>query len=146
MPFVSVTRLRIRSARFLPFFFVNFLRARRQVARSPGFMQGSLLVDRHLTFWTMTAWADEPSMRDYMMSGAHRAVMPRLVDWCDEASVAHWEELKDALPSWRDAETRMRESGRSSRVRHPSSDHSSKNFSPVQVVAVRRIRPAKADH
>ena len=57
-------------------------------------------------------------MRDFMRSGAHRAVMPRLIDWCDEASLIDWEH--DTLPEWIEAEARLRSAGRLSRVLHPS--------------------------
>ena len=57
-------------------------------------------------------------MRNFMRSGAHGAVMPKLLNWCDEASVVDWESL--ALPEWDQAEAQMRGAGRTSRVRHPS--------------------------
>ena len=90
MPFISLTRLRIRSIRFLPFFFIHTTRSMRQVRRAPGFLAGALLPDKHLTFWTMTAWDSEESMRQFMISGAHKAAMTHLIHWCDEASVTHW--------------------------------------------------------
>jgi hypothetical protein len=45
-------------------------------------------------------------------------VMPKLLDWCDEASLVDWKQ--GSLPDWSEAEARMRNSGRTSRVRHPS--------------------------
>jgi heme-degrading monooxygenase HmoA len=123
MPFISITRLRIRSIRFLPAFALDFLRTRNQVKRAPGFQSGSLLADRRWTFWTMTAWNSQQSMRNYMTTGPHRTAMPHLLDWCDEASVVHWDQPEDALPSWNDADKRMRETGRPSKVRHPSAQH-----------------------
>jgi hypothetical protein len=88
-----------------------------------------LLPDKDWTFWTMTAWDSEESMRKFMTSGAHKAAMPRLIGWCDEASVAHWCEpnvshsAETVLPSWREADKRMRETGRASKVKHPSANH-----------------------
>jgi hypothetical protein len=29
-------------------------------------------------------------MRAFMLSGAHQRAMPKLFNWCDEASVVHW--------------------------------------------------------
>ena len=85
MPFVSITRLRLRSVRFLPGFARHTLGSIRQVKRAPGFLGGALLPDRAWTFWTMTAWDRRDSMRAIMVGGAHRTAMTRLLDWCDEA-------------------------------------------------------------
>lgn len=123
MIFVSLTRLRVRSIRFMPLFAYYAVRSNQQVKKAPGFLRGSLLPDRSWTFWTMTAWDDRESMRRYMTTGAHKTAMPHLMHWCDEASVAHWEQADEALPSWKEADRRMRESGRVSKVNHPSSAH-----------------------
>jgi hypothetical protein len=123
MPFISVTRLRLRSLRFLPGFAVYTSRSLQQVKRATGFHGGAVLADRSWTFWTMTAWESEEDMRRYMISGSHKAAMPRLMHWCDEASVVHWSQPETALPSWNAADERMRREGRPSKVRHPSHSH-----------------------
>ena len=123
MSFISITRLRVRTIRFLPPFVLYTLRSLRQVKASAGFQGGRLLADRSWTFWTMTAWDEQESMRGYMVSGSHLSAMPRLLDWCDEASVVHWVQSEDELPSWTEADRRMRGEGRASKVRHPSTDH-----------------------
>lgn len=128
MPFVSLTRLRLRSIRFFPVFAVHALRTRAQAAAAPGFIRGVLLMDRGTTFWTMTAWESEAHMRAYMLAGAHKAAMPRLMHWCDEASVAHWEQDQAELPTWAEADRRMRATGRISKVRHPSPNHADMSF------------------
>ncbi|MBX9934186.1 MAG: hypothetical protein K2Y56_22140 [Methylobacterium sp.] len=55
MAFVSVTRLRIRSWRFMPGFVADTLRSLSQTRDAAGFLHGSLLADRKRTFWTLTA-------------------------------------------------------------------------------------------
>lgn len=132
--FVSVTRLRLRSIRFLPRFAVDFVRTRRQVSTAPGFLSGSLLADRSWTFWTMTAWQSQDAMRHYMTTGDHRTAMPHLLHWCDEASVVHWEQQDDALPSWLEADRRMRDEGRASKVRNPSPRHANLAFRPPRTL------------
>jgi hypothetical protein len=59
-------------------------------------------------------------MNAFRTSGAHRAAMPKLLDWCDEASVVHWNQEAAALPTWLDAHGRMVEKGKPSKVKHPS--------------------------
>lgn len=63
------------------------------------------------------------AMRAYISSGAHRRVMPKLKDWCDEAYVAHWEQESTALPDWTEAHRQMKENGRRSKVNNPSPAH-----------------------
>jgi hypothetical protein len=139
--FVSLTRLRIRSFRFVPIFVLHTMRSLRQVKAASGFQTGALLADRRWTFWTMTAWDTPESMRQFMLSGSHKAAMPHLLDWCDEASVAHWTQLDPALPSWTEADSRMRETGRPSKVRHPSPQHATLTYRPPRTTAGGKITP-----
>ncbi len=146
--FVSVTRLRIRSLRFLPGFAVHTLRSLGQVKSAPGFQGGSLLHDRHWTFWTLTLWDDRASMRRYMTAGPHGAAMPHLMHWCDEASVVHWEQPDATLPSWDEADRRMRAEGRASKVNLPSAGHATLSYAAPRASArnsrAGHIRPARA--
>jgi hypothetical protein len=140
MPFISVTRLRIRAWRFLPRFLWMTFKARRQAQTSGGFRGGSLLADRARTFWTLTAWDGEADMRAYMTAGDHRRAMPRLLDWCDEASVVHWSQEGEPLPSWAEAEARMRQDGRPSKVRFPSAAHAAMAFPAPRTTGAAPIR------
>ncbi len=128
MAFVSLTRLRIRSIRFLPLFGFHAMRSLRQVRGADGFLVGALLQDRSWAFWTMTVWDGEESMRAYMISGDHKRAMPHLLEWCDEASIAHWTQEGREVPSWEEADRRMREQGRISKVRHPSGAHANLSY------------------
>lgn len=120
MPFVSITRLWVRSWRFLPrFLFQAFLSA-RQARAAAGSIAVSTLRDANLAFWTRTVWQDEAAMRSFMLSGAHRHVMPRLLEWCDEAAIAHWAQDSWEVPSWRESHRRLQHEGRSSKVNNPS--------------------------
>jgi hypothetical protein len=79
MPFASIARLRVRSWRYLPLFVLQSVRAARQAKAAPGNLSVSLLRDAEFAFWTRTVWSDEGAMRGFMLSGAHRRVMPRLL-------------------------------------------------------------------
>lgn len=146
MAFISVTRLRIRSIRFLPAFAWHAVRSTRQARIAPGFCGGALLPDRNWTFWTMTAWDTGESMRRYMRNGQHQKAMPYLVNWCDEASVVHWTQDDATLPSWNDADRRMRSEGRASRVRRPSPDHAALAYATPRVFAGAPITPKPTRH
>ena len=126
--FASVTRLRVRSVRFLPSFLWHTFRSQRQSARSPGFFGGRLLIDSGLTFWTLTVWDSEESMRRFRGDGAHARVMPRLAEWCDEAAYTHWADPGNSIPTWNEAHERLVAGGRLSRVVHPSKSHSDRQF------------------
>jgi hypothetical protein len=123
MPVVSITRLRVRSWRYLPAFLFYALRAFRQAKNSEGNLDASLLRDSEMTFWTRTVWTTESAMRSFIMAGAHRKVMRRLLEWCDEAALAHWEQESDREPQWQVSHTRLQSERRRSKVNHPSPAH-----------------------
>jgi hypothetical protein len=123
MPLASITRLRVRSIRYLPEFLLRALASVRQARRSSGCLSADIRREAKFIFWTRTLWQDERSMRAFMTTGAHRAVMPKILDWCDEASVTHWQQDSGNPPDWPTAETKMRTEGRMSRVRNPSPAH-----------------------
>jgi len=120
---ISVTRLRLRSLRFLLPFIVYSFRSMRQVKRSPGNIAADAMRDQHGGFWTRSVWRDVESMRAFMTSGAHRQAMPKLLDWCDEAALVHWEQDTAALPEWDEAHRRLVTQGRRYKVRYPSPAH-----------------------
>ncbi len=123
MPFVSITRLRVRSWRHLPAFFIAAFRSASQARRAKGNLAFSVLREARNTFWTRSLWTDEAAMRAFMTAGAHRAAMPKVLDWCDEASVAHWTQDSAREPSWAEAHWRMQREGRPSKVNDPSEAH-----------------------
>jgi hypothetical protein len=77
-----------------------------QAKRAPGTLRVTGLGDSNLTFWTLTVWSNEQSMRAFMLSGPHKRAMPKLVKWCDEASVVHWHQETAEPPSWSEAHRR----------------------------------------
>jgi hypothetical protein len=128
MKFISVTRLRLRSIRYLPFFIWLSVFSLLQAKRASGNLKTRLVQDARLTFWTLTVWESEVAMRAFMMGGTHRQAMPKLVNWCDEASVVHWYQETAELPNLQEAHRRILAEGRTSRVAHPSTAQMSKQF------------------
>lgn len=130
MPFISVTRLRLRSIWHLPKFLWHAIPSAGQARKASGNLGVDVFNDAKLAFWTKSAWKDEASMRAYMLAGAHRKAMPTLMDICDEACTAHYEQDGASLPSWTEVHKRLQESGRASKVRHPSPDHEARRIAP----------------
>ena len=128
MPIISVTRLRLRSFGYLPqFLWANFL-VNKQVVKAGGFLRGTLLVDKQLTFWTATAWSDVPVMKVFRDSGAHKQTMPKLQNWCCEATSMHWDQENDQLPDWKQAYDRLVKDGRALYVKKPSEHQKDRRF------------------
>ena len=123
MPIISVTRLRVRSLRFLPGFIWYTWQSKRQLTGSPGFLAGSLSTAPALAFWTVSAWTDEAAMKQFRDTSWHKRAMPKLLDWCDEASVARFTQDTAALPDRNAILERMIAIGRTSKVRHPTAAH-----------------------
>jgi hypothetical protein len=132
MAFISVTRLRVRSLLYLPQFIWRTLQSVRQTERASGFLGGRLLREARNAFWTMTAWEDEAAMNAFRGSGAHRGAMPKLLNWCDEACVVHWDQETAELPTWIEAHRRMVNEGKRSKVNHPSSAHVTNHIAAPQ--------------
>ena len=139
MTFISVTRLRVRSWRYLPQFVWQSLKTGRQAERAAGFQGGKLLREAGNAFWTVTAWEDEAAMRAYRNAGAHRLVMPKLLEWCDEAAVAHWTQDSADVPDWQEAHRRMVAEGRPSKVKHPSPEQEARQIVAPRPGRIERI-------
>ena len=130
MPIVSITRLRVRSWRYLAPFLLYALRSSRQAKHSAGNLAVSLLRDSDRVFWTCTVWTTESVMKEFMLTGAHRQAMRKLLEWCDEASLVHWEQESDQEPGWDEAHRKLQTQGRRSKVNHPSPAHESFTIRP----------------
>jgi hypothetical protein len=133
MAVVSVTRLRVRRLRFLPFFLLYAMRSARQVRRARGNLGLSLLNDRDWTFWTRTVWTEHDAMKSFMISGPHGQAMRKLLEWCDEASLVHWAQETAQEPEWTEAHRRLQAEGRRSKVNHPSGAHERFEIRPPRV-------------
>jgi len=98
--------------------------------KTPGFIAGKELTDKGLTFWTLTIWEDEASMKAFRNSEPHRKAMQGLPHWCNEASYAHWMQEEQQLPDWDTVYKKMIEEGKITKVRKPSARQLEKNYTP----------------
>lgn len=139
MPFVSVTRLRLRSI----FFLIPFMRANeasvKALKASKGLFKGKELIDKHFTFWTITFWEDEASMKAFRVSPEHRAAMQNLAKWCNEASYHHWTQDDTEFPSWQTISEKLYAEGRLSKVRYPSKAQTENRFPPIKWTKIERV-------
>jgi hypothetical protein len=123
MPVVSVTRIRIRSWRFMVPFTIYSMRAVHQIRRSPGFLGGWVGRSRGGGMWTVTVWTDEAAMKNYRDHDAHKAAMPGMLDWGDEGSMARYEQAGTQAPTAAEARDALAARGRTSKVRYPTAEH-----------------------
>ncbi len=132
MPFVSVTRLRVKSI----FYLIPFMRANeasvKEINKSKGFLKGKELIDKKLTFWTITIWENEESMKEFRISTSHRIAMQHLPKWCDEASYHHWVQEETEFPTWDNISEKLFSEGRLSKVRNPSKAQVENQFPPIK--------------
>jgi hypothetical protein len=116
----SVTRLRLRSWRFLLPFVIHASRSHKQAQAAQGC---GVVVTRKtagLAFWTLSVWESEAQLRAYLGSEPHRSAIPKLFPWCDEAATTHWGVESSRLPEWTEATAKLLAQGRLLRVRFPS--------------------------
>ena len=132
MPFVSVTRLRVKSILYL----IQFMRANEASAQelklSRGLLKGKELIDKKLTFWTITLWEDEESMRGFRSSLSHRNAMQHLPKWCNEASYHHWVQEENEFPEWKTVSEKLFTEGKLSKVRNPSKAQVANQFPQIK--------------
>jgi hypothetical protein len=120
MPIVSVTRLHLRSVRFVPSFLMIAIRSSMQARKAAGYLGGWTANEWVLGFWTSTCWADLDAMRAFRNSEPHLTAMRKLLEWCDEASYTHWNEAQTRVIEPAEAYHRLAEAGTLSKVVHPS--------------------------
>ncbi len=130
MPYVSITRLRIRDDAFLEQFMADSVTIYGEASEASGNLGVDVLVEAANTFWTRSTWTDRSAMRAFITSGKHAESMPRLRAWCDEAHVAHWEQANGALPPWDEAYRQLLAIGRCSAVDQPTPAHTSLDLPP----------------
>ena len=144
MPAVSITRLRLRGFWDMLSFVWHTIPSSRQVQRATGYLGGATARESGgLIFWTVTVWTDLAAMKNFRNTGAHLAAMRRLIDICNEASYAHWQQDGSDLPSPEEAHRRMIAEGKLSKVRRPSPLHASGAAATDRAPTTLRVIPRR---
>ena len=120
MPIVSVTRLHLRSLRFVPSFLIIAIRSSMQARKAAGYLGGWTATEWPFGFWTSTWWSDADALRAFRNGEPHLTAMRKLLGWCDEASYTHWDEREPRMIEPAEAHRRLAEGGTLSKVVHPS--------------------------
>lgn len=143
---LTVTRLRPRWTR--PLVLARFLRLSLKNARaaqaSSGFVGGALWVDARLTFWTVTLWQDEASMRAYARGPVHIGAMQHLRSYQNaysEAAFASGPSPVPQLPTKAESYAFLTAQATFYNLPHPSADHAARRVRPPDVRSVQRLEP-----
>ena len=139
MQFVSVTRLKLRAIwKFFAFRKANEASI-KALQQSDGLVEAHELMDKGLTFWTLTVWDSQEAMMHFRNSPAHREAMRNLPDWCEEASYHHWVSNADEQINWPIASSRLLNEGKLSKVRNPSKNQTQGVFPPMRWTKTNRV-------
>ena len=117
---LSVTRLRLRSWRFVLSFLRENERVVTQLCAAEGFLGGEVVAKAGLVFWTVSRWTSPRAMARFAHDGAHGAVIPKLAGWCSEASTVTFAVDGERPITPAEIATRLRERGRVVAVDRPS--------------------------
>ena len=123
MPYLSITRLKLKSPLLLLPFLLKTEQVIHQIKTSPGFLQGKLLATLDLSMWTATLWVSEADLRSFYQEGAHRHAMKKLSLWASEATSGHSSVTTDMIPSWEEMRIQLGNTGRFHSLQQPSVHH-----------------------
>lgn len=126
---VSITRLRLNHLKNLRPFFKLAYAAIAQAKEDAECLAVGTYIGPGLTFWTATAWTNEPSMKKYVRSGSHQQTLPQMAPMCTEAATYHIEvpHMSDRLlPMKSEIAQKMKDGAKFYRVAAPTSAHEAK--------------------
>jgi hypothetical protein len=145
MYFISVTRLRIRSIIYLPKFLLANEATIRSIKKIEGFITGKELIDKKLTFWTITLWESDQAMKYFRNNDPHKSAMRKLPEWCDEGAYVHWLQEDAEIPPWDLIYKKLIVDGKLTKVKRPSIQHLGMNYpAPAWRKTERKFSPMRA--
>lgn len=105
--FISVTRLHLRGKRMLPLFFLHTYKSNQQLKKAEGLLHSSVRNDDLMTYWTLTVWENEESMKKYRNNGNHLKAMKISRKIADELEKINWINEDDKIPNWKECKERL---------------------------------------
>jgi quinol monooxygenase YgiN len=108
---VLLSYLPLKSGKRIPGFLLRTAHIRAQLRRSSGLLGYSLRAELTAKrFWTLSAWQDEASLRDFVHAHHHARTMTALAPHMGTTRFVRWTIAGAELPpSWADALRRWRE-------------------------------------
>ena len=133
MPVIVVTRLRLRDPALFDEFVGAAFAVLQQAQSSDGNLASDLLADADNVYWTSTAWRDRDAMNAFVGTEPHLSTMPRIDDWCDEATFVDWDQPSADLPGWQTRYERLVADGQVTKLSNGSDAHETRHFpAPVE--------------
>ena len=107
-----ISYLPLKHFRAIPNFFRFSFEIQRQLRTAPGLIGYSLEAGLFsLKFWTLSAWRDEKSLRDFVGAPPHSRVMKDLAPHMGKSQFAQWTVESHELPlDWAAAKARIAQS------------------------------------
>jgi Domain of unknown function (DUF3291) len=139
MFYLAMTRLKLKSPRYLIPFWLHTEQVVKQMRASEGFVTGKLMGTLNLSMWTMTLWTSEEALRAFYLSGAHQNVMGKLSEWSSEAVAGHLAVETHQLPSWFEVRTTLCKIGCFAKLAEPSIDHNNGAIENPKIIIFQAI-------
>ena len=108
---VLATSLPLQKHRHIPGFMRWTMRIRGQLSRAPGLVGYSLDADLlGKTFWTVSAWAGQPAMEDFVRQDPHASATAAIRPHMRRSTFVSWTAGPEELPlRWADVRRRVAE-------------------------------------
>jgi quinol monooxygenase YgiN len=130
MPVMVVTRLRLRRPELLDDFFVASVAVIEQAKAASGSLGVDAMAENNDVWWTVSAWQDRAAMRAFVAAEPHHSVIPRVDEFCDEATFVDWEQDSAELPAWDISYARLVAEGQSAALTDASPANQDRSFPP----------------
>jgi hypothetical protein len=141
MPYLSMTRLKLRSPRYLPSFLIYNSQIVEEIRVSHGFLKGKQSATLNLSMWTATLWNSYVDLQRFYRTGSHAKVMSQIDMWSSEAASGNREVYSLDIPSWQSIGLFLTESGHFLNLKNPSHKHQERTIQAPRFLVTVPITP-----